>query len=85
MKVLLKDYTYSPSEFSIDFHSAGASSLNLHIFALFKGEFANKRMQILKDLQGILLRICTEERLNIPFNQVVVHLPANLSSSHATS
>lgn len=74
MKKLLQDYAYSPSIFNIDFHSAGTSTLNLNITAQFSGEFANKRSLILKDLQMMLLQICTEEQLNIPFNQLVVHL-----------
>jgi hypothetical protein len=75
MKKLLEKYPSPPENFSIDFHSAGASSLNLQILSYYKGEFASLRPQILKDLQSMLLTICTEESLNIPFNQVVVHMP----------
>lgn len=74
MKKLLQNYAYSPSAFSIDFHSAGESTLNLNIFAQFNGSFASKRLQILKDLQMMLLQYCTEEKINIPFKQLVVHL-----------
>lgn len=74
MKKLLKEYAYPPIDFSVDFHSAGASALNLNIIGRFSGEFAGKRIQILKDLQSMLLQICTEDRLNIPFNQMVVHV-----------
>lgn len=74
MKSLLQDYAFPPIDFAVDFHSAGANSLNLNILARFSGEFAGKRLQILKDLQAMLLKICTEENLNIPFSQMVVHL-----------
>jgi hypothetical protein len=74
MKVLLAGYSYPPSSFSIDFHSAAASSLNINVLGKFSGEFANQRPQILKDLQSILLTICTEENLKIPFNQLVVRM-----------
>lgn len=74
MKSLLKEYAYPPIDFNIDFHSAGASALNLNIVGRFDGKFASKRIQILKDLQSMLLQICTENNLNIPFNQMVVHV-----------
>ena len=72
--VLFSTYAYPPSEFTVDFHSAGASSLNIQMIGYFKGEFAYKRPQILKELQAMLLSICIEEKLNIPYQQVVIHM-----------
>lgn len=73
MRNLLKNYPCNPQEFTLDFQSAGSSALNVNIVARFAGEHAKDRAKILKDLQGMLLTICTEEKLNLPFNQIVVH------------
>jgi hypothetical protein len=75
LKVILGQYAYAPTDFTLDFHSAGASSLNINLIAKFKGDFAENRNIILKELQAILLSLCTEKNLNLPFNQMVVHLP----------
>ncbi len=75
MNLRLKKYDYPPLDFIIDFHSAGSNSLNINCLIRYKGEFAKYRMKIMKDLQAMFLAICSEEKLNIPFNQLVVHLP----------
>lgn len=73
-KQALKDYQIPSITSDLDFHSAGASSLNLYVFARFSGEFAGHRLKIIRDLQGIMLNLSTAEKLNIPYNQLKVHL-----------
>ncbi len=75
MNQLLEHYPQKPLKFNIDFHSAGASTLNLNIVAIFSGNHARLRFKILKDLQKMLLEICNNEKFKIPFNQLVIHLP----------
>lgn len=70
----MKNYQFPTEENILDFHSAGASSLNLYIFSRFKGDFAANRLQIQRDLQAIMLTICNKEKLNIPYNQLTVHM-----------
>ncbi len=73
MNLLLSNYAYKPSELTIDFHSAGDNSLNIYLLALFNGNFASHKVQINRELQKMLLNICSEENLKIPFKQLVVH------------
>ena len=69
----LKNYQHSPVNFTIDFHSAGASSLNLIILVHFKGEHAANKLLLQRDMQKFMLMISNELKLTIPFNQIVVH------------
>jgi hypothetical protein len=80
INLLLKNYIYPPEFLTIDFQSAGESSLNLNILSQFDGQYASHRARIIKDLQSMLLKICSEEKLNIPFKQIVVHSPKEISS-----
>lgn len=69
----LNIYQYSPVNFSVDFHSAGASSLNLVIWVQFNGEHAALKLLLQRDMQKIMLMISNELNLTIPYNQIVVH------------
>ena len=73
-KELLKSYQFAAEDYELEFHSAGASSLNLYVGARFKGEWAPYRLKIIRDLQAMMLKICTKEKLNIPYNQLTVHM-----------
>lgn len=58
----------------LEFHSAGESSLNLLVSANFLGNYANHRFKFERDLQLIMTEICSEESINIPFKQMVIHM-----------
>lgn len=76
----LKNYQYSPVKFSVDFHSAGASSLNLIVLVHFKGEHAAYKLLLQRDMQKIMLMISNELNLTIPYNQIVVHQARNIKN-----
>ena len=69
----LKNYPTPFLNSNLEFHSAGASSLNLNISVKFSGEFAAYKFNLQRDLQKIMLLICNELKLSIPYNQLVVH------------
>ncbi len=69
----LKNYNTPSKNYELDFHSAGASSLNLYTMVSFSGEYAALRMKIQRDLHKIMLTVSNELKLSIPFNQLVVH------------
>jgi hypothetical protein len=59
--------------FSLDFHSAGAHSLNLFLNVKFHGHQAQNKLKFERLLNEIMLKIASTEKLNIPFEQIVVH------------
>jgi hypothetical protein len=68
-----KEYSTPVSNFTLEFHSAGASSLNLYLEIQFSGEYANNKRELLREMNKLMLEISIEENLNLPFNQLVVH------------
>lgn len=70
----LSNYQFQCTASELEFHSAGSSSLNLFICVSFRGELAGQRLKIMRDLQTMMLKICTIENLNIPYNQLMVHM-----------
>lgn len=73
-KNLLSKYQYPAVESELEFHSAGASSLNLYVFARFDGAHASQRLKIIRDLQSMMLEISNNGKLVIPYNQLTVHM-----------
>lgn len=69
----LNDHGLNPEKHSLVFHSAGSHSLNLYLEASFSGNQAGRRVELLCELNQIMLEITVEMKLNIPFNQIVVH------------
>ena len=69
----LKLQTIPVERFSIDFHSAGASSLNLYLEVLISGDNAASKLDLQRVLNRLMFEISIEEKLNLPFNQLVVH------------
>lgn len=69
----LKAKNITATTFKVDFHSAGASSLNLYLEARFSGDMASRKLDLLRELNRLMLEISIEENLNLPFNQLVVH------------
>lgn len=70
------DFTYT----KVSFDNAGSSALNLKILVDVEGRCAESYDDIKRDIQSTLVRICNENHLTIPFNQLTVTLPDNLKS-----
>jgi hypothetical protein len=68
------DFTYT----KVSFDNAGSSALNLKILVDVEGRCAESYEDIQRDIQSTLVRICNENNLTIPFNQLTVTLPDNL-------
>ena len=62
----------------VSFDNAGSSSLNLKVIVEVEGRCAESYEEIERDIQSTLVRICNENNLTIPFNQLTVTLPDNL-------
>ena len=62
----------------VSFDNAGSSSLNLKIIIDVEGRCAENYEDIQRSIQSTLVRICNENNLTIPFNQLTVTLPENL-------
>jgi len=58
---------------SVNFASAGASSLDYEILADFKGEAADKYQKIRRAIQSICVDVCNEQGWGIPFQQITIH------------
>lgn len=58
----------------VDFHSAGASSLNLWVKADCNGHAACDRSTIEREIQKALVEICNKSGYTIPFNQMTIHM-----------
>ena len=72
----LPDFTYT----KVSFDNAGASALNLKVIVDVEGRCAERYEEIKRDIQSTLVRICNENNLTIPFNQLTVTLPDNLNT-----
>ena len=70
------DFTFT----KVSFDNAGSSSLNLKVLIDVEGRCAESYEDIKRDIQSVLVRICNENNLVIPFNQLTVTLPNNLKS-----
>ena len=68
------DFTYT----KVSFDNAGSSALNLKVIIEVEGRCAESYEEIQRDIQSTLVRICNENNLIIPFNQLTVTLPDNL-------
>ncbi len=58
---------------SSDFAAAGASSLDVVLFASFSGKVADKYFFFERLMQRVCVETCTREGWNIPFPQLTVH------------
>ncbi len=72
----LPDFTYT----KVSFDHAGSSALNLKVLVHVEGRCAERYEEFLRDIQSTLVRICNENKLVIPFNQLTVTLPDNFNS-----
>lgn len=70
------DFTFT----KVSFDHAGASALNLKVIVDVEGRCAESYEEIQRDIQSTLVRICNENNLVIPFNQLTVTLPDNLNT-----
>ena len=68
------DFTFT----KVSFDNAGSSALNLKILIDVEGRCAENYQDIEREVQSVLVRICNENDLVIPFNQLTVTLPDNL-------
>jgi len=68
------DFTHT----KVSFDNAGSSSLNLKVIVEVEGRCAESYEEIERDIQSTLVRVCNENNLTIPFNQLTVTLPENL-------
>jgi len=68
------DFTYT----KVSFDNAGSSALNIKVIVEVEGRCAESYEEIQRDIQCTLVRICNENNLVIPFNQLTVTLPDNL-------
>jgi len=64
----------------VSFDNAGSSSLNLKILVDVEGRCAESYDDIKRDIQSTLVRICNENNLTIPFDQLTVTLPDNINT-----
>ncbi len=62
------------SNLRVDFHSCAGSSLNIIVMMDCDGKIANLYKWIQRKGQEIFLKICNEENLVIPYEQLTVHL-----------
>ena len=73
LKNELESLKIQAKKFSLDFHSAGTHSLNLLINVKFHGNQAYQKHKLERQLNEMMLRISTQENLNIPFEQIAIH------------
>jgi hypothetical protein len=66
-------------ELDVVFDNAGASSLNLLIEVYVHGKCGHMYDEYRWEIQSTLVRICNEHGLGIPFDQLTVHLPRQLT------
>jgi len=67
--------------FDVTFHSAGRSSLDLRVVFDVDGRCADSHDLIEPEIQSALVRICNENGLVIPFNQLSLNLSEDLRKS----
>ncbi|MDB4354181.1 hypothetical protein N9Z02_02645, partial [Akkermansiaceae bacterium] len=58
---------------SVQFKSAGASSLDYEILVDLTGDAAPKYNQLQRTIQRICVDVCNEQGWGIPFTQITVH------------
>ena len=58
----------------VEFEQAGASSLDIAIIADFSGQHASTWDSLPRRLQQSCLKACNENKWEIPFNQLTVHM-----------
>lgn len=76
-KELNKNFENAKEDFeglTIEFASAGASSLDLRFFMLVKGSMARQKFMITRAIQASFVHVCNEHDYVIPFNQLTVHM-----------
>ncbi len=61
------------SSLSVYFNQAAASSLNLIVFVKVDGRYASSYYSIKREINKNMVRVCNENNLSIPFNQLTVH------------
>jgi hypothetical protein len=59
---------------SVQFGGALESSLNIIVEVRFKGVMAPYYYELKREIDSMLVLICTERKYNIPFRQVSVHV-----------
>ena len=62
---------------SVEFASAGSSSLDYAILADFKGDAADRYDKLTRAVQRICVDVCNEKGWGIPFAQITVHQAEN--------
>jgi len=65
---------------SVQFKSAGASSLDYEVLADFTGDAAPSYSKLQRIIQRICVDVCNEEGWGIPFTQITVHQAADESN-----
>lgn len=69
----IREHGLQSEKHSLVFHSAGTHSLNLYLEASFSGNQAGRRIELQCELNQIMLEVTVALKLNIPFQQLVVH------------
>jgi hypothetical protein len=72
-KSALNDRKVPYENLIIEFNNAGANSLNLYFEIKLLGQFAARKIELTREMQTIMLEVSNELKLNIPFNQLVLH------------
>lgn len=72
-------------ELEVIFDNAGASSLNLAIEVYVHGRCDHLYDECRREIQTTLVRICNEHGLGIPFDQLTVHLPKQITEQERKS
>ncbi len=83
-KHLARHFEGSPPDFTfleVSFDHAGSSSLNLMIIVHVDGRCAARFEENKREIQSVLVRICNENDLTIPFNRLTIDL-ANGSAAN---
>ncbi|QQL45667.1 hypothetical protein [Sulfuriroseicoccus oceanibius] len=58
---------------SVEFSSAGASSLDYEVLADFSGDVASRYHILRRAIQRLCVDVCNEHQWNVPFTQITVH------------
>ena len=68
------DLKSSFKELSVEFISAGASSLDLRFFLKCNGDIASKKKFLSRSANAVFVNLCNKYDYIIPFNQLTVHM-----------
>jgi hypothetical protein len=71
----LADLKIKFKNFKLEFHSAGAHSLNVLAQVSFEGSEASNKLYLERSINKIMLTLSLRYKLTIPFEQLVVHHP----------